>query len=80
MDEQDLMNLKDLRFTITENMKLTIIDMLVIQQILEDDVLSKKDIKLLQREKEKLLRRFRNEFQAYNPTQVAIIRAYLSGK
>ena len=36
MDENDIKNLKDLQFTITENMKDTSIEMLTIRQMLDE--------------------------------------------
>lgn len=80
MKEEDLINFKDLRFTITEEMKTTIIKMLVIQQMLNECELTTKDRKLLEKEKESLLKPFIKDFQALNVVQVATIRAYLNGK
>lgn len=80
MNEEDLINFKDLRFTITKDMENTIIKMLVIQQMLKECELTLKDRKLLEKEKESLLKQFIKEFQALNVVQVATIRAYLSGK
>ncbi len=42
MDENDIKNLKDLQFTITESMKDTSIEMLTIRQMLDENELSKK--------------------------------------
>ena len=42
MDENDIKNLKDLQFTITESMKDTSIEMLTIKQMLDECELSKK--------------------------------------
>ena len=47
MDENDIKNLKDLQFTITENMKDTSIEMLTIRQMLDECELSKKDRKMI---------------------------------
>lgn len=80
MKEEDLINFKDLRFTITKDMEDTIIKMLVIQQMLKECELTPKDRKLLEKEKESLLKPFIKDFQALNVVQVATIRAYLSGK
>ena len=49
MDENDIKNLKDLQFTITENMKDTSIEMFTTKQILDECELSKKDRKLLEK-------------------------------
>ena len=80
MDENDIKNLKDLQFTITENMKDTSIEMLTIRQMLEECKLSKKDRKLLEKHFEKLKMMFAKELQEQNPIQVAIICGYLSSK
>ena len=75
---EKLKDLKDLRFTITDDMRQTMIDMLVIKQILDENKLTKKERKLFEKEKAKLLRHWQIEFQARNQTQVAIYRAYMS--
>lgn len=80
MNEEDIKNLKDLRFNITEDMKKIFLDMLIVQQILEDTNLSNKETKLLIKHKEKLFKQFTKDFQAHNPVEVAIVRAYLSSK
>ena len=80
MDEKDFENLKDLRFTITEEMKDTIIETAFTNQILDECELSKKDRKLLKKHAEKLKRKFALDLQAHNQVQVQIIRAYISGK
>lgn len=80
MKEEDLINFKDLKFTITKEMKDTIIKMLVIQQMLDECELTPKDRKLLEKEKESLLNPFIRDFQALNVVQVTTIRAYLNGK
>lgn len=80
MNEQDFENLKDLRFTITEEMKDTIIEIAFTNQILDECELTKKDRKLLERYNKKLKRKFTLDFQAHNQVQVQIMRAYISGK
>ena len=45
MDENDIKNLKDLQFTITENMKNITIEMFTTKQMLDECELSKKDRK-----------------------------------
>lgn len=80
MEEEDFINFKDLRFTITKEMETTIIKMLVIQQMLNECELTPKDRKLLEKEKESLLKPFIKEFQALNTVQVATVRAYLNSK
>lgn len=80
MDENDIKNLKDLQFTITENMKDTSIEMLTIRQMLDECELSKKDRKLLEKHFEKLKQQFAKELQEQNPVQTQIVRTYLSSK
>lgn len=80
MDENDIKNLKDLQFTITENMKEITIEMFTTKQMLDECELSKKDRKLLEKHFEKLKQQFAKELQEQNPVQVAIIRSYLSSK
>lgn len=80
MDENDIKNLKDLQFTITDSMKDTSIEMLTIKQMLDECKLSKKDRKLLEKHFEKLKRQFVKELQEQNPVQVMIVRKYLSSK
>lgn len=80
MDENDIKNLKDLQFTITESMKDTSIEMLTIRQMLDENELSKKERKLLEKQFEKLKQQFARELQEQNPVQVTFIRGYLSSK
>lgn len=66
MDENDIKNLKDLQFTITESMKDTSIEMLTIRQMLDENELSKKERKLLEKQFEKLKQQFARELQEQN--------------
>lgn len=72
--------IKDLEFNFNEEMKELIFDMLAIQQMLNNEELSKKERKQLEKFKMQLVDKFRYELQALNPTQVAIVRAFLGGK
>ena len=70
---------REMRFTLTKEMQDTIIKMLVLQQMLnENEDLSYKELKLIQKEKDNLMKHFVKEFQAHNVEKVAIIRAYMS--
>lgn len=80
MNENDIKNLKDLQFTITENMKNITIEMFTTKQMLDECELSKKDRKLLEKHFEKLKQQFARELQEQNPVQVTFIRGYLSSK
>ena len=80
MDENDIKNLKDLQFTITENMKEITIEMFTTKQMLDENELTKKERKLLEKHFEKLKQQFRKELQEQNPVQTQIVRTYLSSK
>ena len=80
MDENDIKNLKDLQFIITENMKEITIEMFTTKQMLDECELSKKDRKLLEKHFEKLKYMFAKELQEQNPVQTQIVRTYLSSK
>ncbi len=65
------MEMKDLRFNLTENMNNTMIQMLIVNQILkENKKLSKKERKLLEQHNNELLETFRIEFQENNVEQI----------
>ncbi len=63
--------LQDLRFNLTEDMNNTMIQMLIINQILkENKKLSKKHKKLLEEHKNELFELFRIEFRKNNVEQI----------
>ena len=65
------MEMKDLRFNLTKNMNNTMIQMLIVNQMLkENKKLSKKDKKLLEKHKNELLELFRIEFRKNNVEQI----------
>ena len=65
------MEMKDLRFNLTENMNNTMIQMLIVNQMLkENKKLSKKERKLLEEHKNELLEVFRIEFRKNNVEQI----------
>ena len=72
--------LKDLEFVITDDMKETIFEMLTIQQILKSDELSKRERKMLEKQKQDLLNNFKTKLQQLNPTQTIIVRQFLSSQ
>ena len=72
--------IKDLEFNFNEEMKELVFDMLAIQQMLNNEEFSKRERKQLEKYKMQLVDSFRTELQVLNPTQVAIVRAFLSGK
>ena len=77
---ENLNPIKDLEFTITEDMKETIFEMLTIQQMLNSDELSKRERKMLEKRKFDLLEDFRTKLQQLNPTQTIIVRQFLSSQ
>lgn len=65
------MEMKDLRFNLTEDMNNMMIQMLIVNQMLkENKKLSKKDKKLLEKHKNELLELFRIEFRKNNVEQI----------
>jgi len=73
--------IKDLEFVITDDMKETIFEMLTIQQLLNNsDELSKRERKLLKKQKQDLLNNFKTKLQQLNPTQTIIVRQFLNLK
>lgn len=65
------MEMKDLRFNLTEDMNNTMIQMLIVNQMLkENKKLSKKERKLLEQHKNELLEIFRIEFRRNNIEQI----------
>ena len=65
------MEMKDLRFNLTEDMNNTMIQMLIVNQMLkENKKLSKKDKTLLEEHKNELLELFRIEFRKNNVEQI----------
>ena len=79
-NEKDLGPIKDLQFTITEDMKETIFQLLVIQQMLDSEELSKRERKMLVKQKFELLDDFRTKLQQLNPAQTLIVRQFLNLK
>lgn len=79
MDER-LEPIKDLEFTFNKEMQDLIFDIMAIQQMLNNEELSKIERKQLEKYKMQLVDKFRDELQALNPTQIAIVRAFLNGK
>ena len=72
--------IKDLEFVITDDMKETIFEMLTMQQMLNSDELSKRERKMLEKQKQDLLNKFKTKLQQLNPTQTIIVRQFLNGE
>lgn len=69
--------IKDLEFTITNEMRENLIELLAIQQMLDENKLNKKDRKLLEKQKDEMLEQFRYELHKLNPIQIEICRQFL---
>lgn len=61
---------KNLRFHLTEEMNNMIIELLVTEQMMKENKLTKKERKLLENHKAELLENFRKEFQKNNIQQI----------
>ena len=60
----------DLRFNLTKNMNSMMIDILILNQMLKESKLSKKERELVENQKEELLILFKIEFQKNNVEQI----------
>ena len=60
------------RFILTEDLNNMMIELLITNQMLEENKLSKKFKKLLEEHKNKLLLKFRDEFRNHNVEQLKI--------
>ena len=61
---------KNLRFHLTEEMNNMMIELLVTEQMMKENKLTKKERKLLENHKSELLEDFRKEFQRNNVEQI----------
>ena len=61
---------KNLRFHLTEEMNNIMIELLVTEQMMKENKLTKKERKLLENHKAELLEDFRKEFQRNNKEQI----------
>lgn len=80
MDEDDLKKLKGINFHITDEMKENLFNTMVIQKMLENEELSKKERKQLEKEKERLVEEFRRGLHENNPVEVSLVRTFLQMK
>ena len=67
-EEEKLKPIKDLEFVFTEDMKENVFEMLTLQQLLDNQELSKRERKLIEKQKQKLFDEFRTKLQELNPT------------
>lgn len=72
--------IKDLEFVISAEMEETLLEMLAIQQILDNNEISKRERKMLEKQKMKMFDEFREKLHTLNPSQIAIARAFIGGK
>lgn len=61
---------KNLRFHLTEEMNNMMIELLVTEQMMKENKLTKNERKLLENHKAELLEDFRKEFQKHNVEQI----------
>lgn len=74
------MPIKDMEFTINNDMEEEVFVLLSIQQILNSTELSKREKKMLEKLKFEILDDFRSQLYSLNPAQIKIARAFLNGK
>ena len=63
-------NINDLRFNLTNNMRDLIIEIVIINQILKENNLNDKEKESLNKERAKLLKLFKSEFQKHNIEEI----------
>ena len=71
-------SIEELRFNLTEEMNNTMIELLITQQMLNENKLSKRDRKLLEHHKSELLEQFRLEFQRNNIEQIKLYKKLIN--
>jgi len=65
-----IININDLRFNLTNNMRDLIIEIIIINQILKENNLNDKERESLNKQKTKLLKLFKFEFQKHNIDEI----------
>ena len=71
-------SIDELRFNLTEELNNTMIELLITQQMLNENKLSKRDRKLLEHHKAELLEQFRLEFQKNNIEQIKLYKELIN--
>ena len=71
-------SIEELRFNLTEELNNTMIELLLTQQMLNKNKLSKRDRKLLEHHKAELLEQFRLEFQRNNIEQIKLYKELIN--
>lgn len=71
-------SIEELRFNLTEELNNTMIELLLTQQMLNENKLSRRDRKLLEHHKKELLEQFRLEFQRNNVEQIKLYKELIN--
>ena len=71
-------SIEELRFNLTEELNNIMIELLITQQMLNENKLSKRDRKLLEHHKAELLEQFRLEFQRNNIEQIKLYKELIN--
>ena len=71
-------SIEELRFNLTEELNNTMIELLITQQMLNENKLSRRDRKLLEQHKVELLEQFRLEFQRNNIEQIKLYKELIN--
>lgn len=71
-------SIEELRFNLTEELNNTMIELLLTQQMLNENKLSRRDRKLLEHHKAELLEQFRLEFQRNNIEQIKLYKELIN--
>ena len=71
-------SIEELRFNLTEELNNTMIELLITQQMLNENKLSRRDRKLLEHHKAELLEQFRLEFQKNNIEQIKLYKELIN--
>lgn len=71
-------SIEELRFNLTEELNNTMIELLITQQMLNENKLSRRDRKLLEHHKAELLEQFRIEFQRNNIEQIKLYKELIN--
>ena len=71
-------SIDELRFNLTEELNNTMIELLITQQMLNENKLSRRDRKLLEHHKAELLEQFRLEFQRNNIEQIKLYKELIN--
>lgn len=71
-------SIEELRFNLTEELNNTMIELLITQQMLNENKLSRRDRKLLEHHKKELLEQFTLKFQRNNIEQIKLYKELIN--